>query len=184
MDLTLEMRSAGEKPRLLVIDSNWAYAGVISRRLAEFGYRVATADSAQSGLAEMYRIPVDLVLCDADLRGTTGIEMARMVRDDPVHRDVPLLLVVGRSNTDAAVRAFKAGADGVVRKPCHFEVLAACIDRQLKRAEAMKQLADDNAALDAKIVSRVIELRETQAQLNAAENERLRLAAILDGRAA
>ena len=184
MELTLEMRTAGERPRLLVIDSNWAYAGVISRRLSQFGYRVATADSAQSGLAEMYRIPVDLVLCDVELRGTTGIELARMIRDDPVHRDVPVLLVVGRSNTDAAVRAFKAGADGVVRKPCHFEVLAACIDRQLKRAEAMKQLAGDNAALDAKIVSRVIELRETQAQLSAAENERLRLAAILDGRAA
>ena len=184
MELTLEMRTAGERHLLLVIYSNWAYAGVISRRLTKYCYRVATSYSAQSGLAEMYRIPVDLVLCDVELRGTTGIELARMIRDDPVHRDVPLLLVVGRSNTDAAVRAFKAGADGVVRKPCHFEVLAACIDRQLKRAEAMKQLAGDNAALDAKIVSRVIELRETQAQLSAAENERLRLAAILDGRAA
>ena len=184
MKLTLEMRTAGERPRVLVIDSNRAYAGVISRRLSEFGYRVATADSAQSGLAEMYRIPVDLVLCDVELRGTGGIELARMIRDDPVHRDVPVLLVVGRSNTDAAVRAFRAGADGVVRKPCHFEVLAACIARQLKRAETMKQLVDDNAALDAKIVNRVIELRETQARLNAAEKERRRLAAMLGGRAA
>ena len=182
MDLTLEMRSAGEQPRLLVIDSNWAHAGVLSRRLAEFGFRVATADSAQSGLAEMYRIPVDLVLCDVDLRGTTGIELARMIRDDPVHRDVPVLLIVGRSNTEDAVRAFRAGADGVVRKPCHFEVLAACIDRQLKRAEAMKQLAEDNATLDAKIVSRVIELRETQAQLSAAEKERRRLARLVEAR--
>jgi len=184
MEMTLEMRSAGERPRLLVIDSNRSYAGVMSKRLSEFGYRVAAADSAQSGLAEMYRIPVDLVLCDVELRGTTGIELARMIRDDPVHREVPLLLVVGRSKADAAVQAFRAGADGVVRKPCHFEVLAACIDRQLKRSEALKQLADDNAALDAKIISRVIELRETQAQLHRAEKERLRLAAIVDGRAA
>jgi DNA-binding response OmpR family regulator len=184
MSPNLQMKTAGEQPRLLVIDSNRNYLGVLARRLSEFGYRVATAESAQSGLAEMYRIPVDLVLCDVELRGTTGIELARMVRDDPVHRDVPVLLVVGRSDPGAAVRAFEAGADGVIRKPCHFEVLGACIARQLSRAEAIKRLVGDKAALDAKIVSRVIELRETQAQLNTAERERRRLAAIVEGRAA
>jgi DNA-binding response OmpR family regulator len=107
-----------------------------------------------------------------------------MFRDDPSHRDVPVLLIVGRSDPAAAVRAFQAGADGVVRKPCHFEVLAACIARQLSRAETMKRLAGDKAALDAKIISRVIELRETQAQLNVAERERRRLAAIVEGKAA
>jgi DNA-binding response OmpR family regulator len=184
MSLNLQMKTAGEQPRLLVIDSNRNYLGVIARRLSEFGYRVATGESAQSGLAEMYRIPVDLVLCDVELRGTNGIELARMIRDDPVHRDVPLLLVVGRSDPGSAVRAFESGADGVIRKPCHFEVLAACIARQLSRAEAMKRLVGDNAALDAKFVSRVIELRETQAQLTTAERERRRLAAIVEGRAA
>jgi DNA-binding response OmpR family regulator len=181
---TVRMKSAGAEPRVLVIEANRAYAGVMSRRLAGFGYRVATADSAQAGLAEMYRIPVDLVLCEASLPGTSGIEFVRMVRDDPVHREVPVMLVVGRSDAGIAIKAFESGADGIIRKPCHFDLLAACLSRQLKRAEAMKRLEGDKAALDAKIVSRVIELRETQAQLNAAEKERRRLAAIVEGRAA
>ena len=183
MDVTSQ-KLGGSRARLLVIDANRNYLGVLSRRLSEFGYRVATAETAQSGLAEMYRIPVDLVLCDVELKGTSGIEFARMVRDDQVHRDVPLLLVAARSDPAAAVKAFQAGADGVVRKPCHFEVLAACIDRQLNRAEAVRQLTQDNAALDAKIITRILELRETQAQLSAAEMERRRLAAIVECRAA
>ena len=138
---TLSMKSAGEQPRVLVIEPNRNYLGVMARRLAEFGYRVATAESAQSGLAEIYRIPADLILCEVNLPGTNGIELARMLRDDPVHAGVPLLIMVGRSDPSAAVRAFEAGADGVIRKPCHFEVLAACIARQLNRAEAMKRLA-------------------------------------------
>lgn len=184
MNSNAGIKTSDEQPRLLVIHANRNYLGILARRLAEFGYRVATAESAQAGVAEMYRIPVDLVLCDVELRGTTGIELARMIRDDPSHRDVPVLLIVGRSDPAAAVRAFQAGADGVVRKPCHFEVLAACIARQLSRAETMKRLAGDKAALDAKIISRVIELRETQAQLNVAERERRRLAAIVEGKAA
>jgi DNA-binding response OmpR family regulator len=169
---------------VLVIEPNRNYLGVLARRLSEFGYRLATAESAQAALAEIYRIPVDLVICEANLPGTNGIEFARMIRDDPVHANIPVLLLVGRSDPGAAIRAFEAGADGVVRKPCHFEVLAACIARQLKRSEALKRLAEDKAALDAKIISRVIELRETQAQLSAAEAERRRLAAIVDSRAA
>lgn len=184
MDHAFEMQTAGEQRRVLVIEPNRNYLGVVARRLTDFGYRVATAETAQAGLAEMYRIPVDLVLCETNLPGTTGIEFARMLRDDPLHRDIPLLLIVGRSDPAAAISAFRAGADGVIRKPCHFEVLGACIDRQLKRADALKRLSEDNAALDAKVISRVIELRDVQQQLSAAETERRRLAAIVEGRAA
>jgi len=184
MESTLEMQGAGEQPRLLVIEPNRTYLSVLARRLGELGYRIATAESAQSGLAEMSRVPVSLVLCEANLPGTSGIELARMIRDDPVHRHLPVLIVVGRSDPAAAVRAFRAGADGVVRKPCHFEVLGACIARQLLRAEAFRRLSDDKAALDAKVISRVIELREVRERLSAVETDWRRLAAIVEGRAA
>lgn len=184
MDLTSAVQSASARPRVLVIEPDRAYLGILARRVAQAGYRVATADSAQGGLAELYRMPVDLIVAEALLPGTTGIELARMIRDDPVHLALPVLLIVGRSDQASAVRAFEAGADGIVRKPCHFDVLVACIERHLKRAESMKQLAAANAALDAKIICRLIELRETQARLSQAEGERRRLAAIVEGKAA
>jgi len=159
-----------ERPRILVVEPDRRYCGVLARRLGEFGYRVATADCAQSAMAELHRMPVNLVLSEARLRVTSGVELVRMIREDATHGELPILLVVGRSDTGAAVRAFEAGADGVVRKPCHFEVLAACIARQIERAEAMKRLADDNAALDARVIERAIqlgELRQRLAQLEA-----------------
>jgi two-component system, OmpR family, phosphate regulon response regulator PhoB len=170
MNSTLQMKAAGNEPRILVIQPNRSYLRVIARRLKEFGYRVASAETAQNGIAELYRVPVDLVLCDVNLPGTSGIELARMVREDPVNRDIPLLLVVGRSDPTAAVRAFEAGADGVIRKPCHFEVLGACIARQLDRADAVKRLINDNVMLDARVVERAIqigELRDELAQVRA-----------------
>jgi two-component system, OmpR family, phosphate regulon response regulator PhoB len=165
MNATLKMQAAGDEPRILVIQSNRNYLGVVVRRLKEFGYRVAAAETAQTGLAEMYRVPVDLVLCDVNLPETSGIEFARMVREDPVNRDIPLLLFVGRSDPAAAVNAFAAGADGVIRKPCHFEVLDACIARQLDRADAVKRLVNDNATLDARVVERAIQIGELRDEL-------------------
>ena len=154
-----------ERPRILVVEPDRRYCGVLARRLGEFGYRVATADSAQSAMAELHRMPVSLVLSEARLRVTSGVELVRMIREDAAHRDLPVLLVIGRSDTGEAVRAFDAGADGVVRKPCHFEVLAACIARLLERAEAMKRLAEDNAALDARVIERAIEVGELRQRL-------------------
>lgn len=154
-----------KRPRILIVEPDRRYCGVLARRLGEFGYRVATADCSHSAMAELHRLPVHLVLSDIRLPVTGGVELVRMIREDSTHRELPVLLVVGRSDTGAAVRAFEAGADGVVRKPCHFEVLAACIARQLERADAMKRLADDNAALDARVIERAIELGELRQRL-------------------
>lgn len=158
-----------ERSRILVVEPDRRYCGALARRLGEFGYRVATADCAQSAMAELHRLPVSLILSEALLPVTSGIELVRMIREDAAHCELPVLLVVGRSDRGAAVRAFDAGADGVVRKPCHFEVLAACIARQLERADAMKRLAEDNAALDARVVERAIEIGELRDRLERLE---------------
>ncbi|MGE5089251.1 MAG: response regulator, partial [Candidatus Levyibacteriota bacterium] len=63
------------------------------------------------------------------------------------------------------VRAYEAGADDVVVKPFHFEVLFARIERRLSRARSLQQLRDDNATLDARVVERAIQLGELREQL-------------------
>ena len=166
---------AGEPPRLLVIEPNRLYLGVIARRLNDCGFRVATARTAQEGLAELHRIPVDLVLSELRLPGTSGIELVRLLREDAAHRHLPVLLIVGRTDRKGSIAGFKAGADGVVRKPFHFEVLAARIGREIERARTFENLRHDNAALDARVISRAIELGEMRSRWEESEAERRRL---------
>lgn len=164
-----------EQPRVLIVEPRRDYLAVIARRLAEAGYRVATADGAQSAMAELHRQPVTLVLAELKMPANGGIELVRMIRDDTVLRDLPVLMVAGRSDNDAAVEAFAAGADGIVRKPFHFEVLIARIAREIERARSVGELRGDNAALDARVVTRSIELGEMRERWLTAEAERARL---------
>ena len=166
---------AAPQPRVLLVEPKRSYLGVLARRVGEAGYRVATAEGAQAAMAEIHRMPVDLVLSELTLPGTSGVELVRMVRDDAVNRDLPLILMGGRSEAAAAVRALQAGADDVVRKPFHFEVLIARIARQLARARAMKELRAANATLDARVVTRAIELGEMRDRWLQSEAERRRL---------
>jgi PleD family two-component response regulator len=75
------------------------------------------------------------------------------------------MLITGRSNTKGAVRAYEAGADDVIRKPFDFEILLARLARRIEWASAMRQLREDNAALDARVVERAIQIGELRDRL-------------------
>ena len=168
-----------QAPRILLVEPNRSAMGVLARRLGESGYRVAAAEGAQAAVAELHRLPVDLVLAELVMPLMSGIELARLIRDDTAIRDLPVILIAGRSDRTGAVRALAAGADDVVVKPFHHEVLLARIARQLARARGFKQLRADNAALDARVVTRAIELGEMRAALALSESERARLAGLI-----
>jgi DNA-binding response OmpR family regulator len=109
------------------------------------------------------------------MESVSGVELTRRIRDDTVLKDTPIVLITGRTDSSGAVEGFAAGADDVVAKPFHFEVLAARIAQRIARARSVKELRTDNANLDARVVTRSLELVETRAALQASEAERLRL---------
>jgi DNA-binding response OmpR family regulator len=154
-----------ERPRILVVEPNRTNLGVMARRLAEAGYRVTTADSGASAIAELYRLPIDLVLAELNMPRMTGAELARAIRGEVQWNDIPVMLITGKSDPKGAVRAYEAGADDVILKPFHFEVLIARIGRRIERARSIKRLKEDNAALDARVVERAIQIGELREEL-------------------
>ena len=156
-----------ERPRILLVEPNRAYLGVLAHRLSEAGFRVTTADNGASAIAELYRLPIGLVLAELDMPRMSGAELARAIRGEVQWNDVPVMLITGKSKPADAVRAYEAGADDIILKPFHFEVLVARIERRIARARSVKQLRDDNAALDARVIERAIQIGELKEKLKA-----------------
>jgi len=154
-----------ERPRILVVEPNRTYLGVLAHRLSEAKFRVTTADSGASAIAELYRLPIDLVLSELSMPRMSGAELARAIRGEVQWNDLPIMLITGRSKPAEAVRAYEGGADDVILKPFHFEVLFARIDRRIEAARSLKRLQEDNAALDARIVERAIQIGELRDRL-------------------
>ena len=163
---------ADDRPRILVVEPNRSALAVLARRLSNAGYRVATTDCGGSALAELHRLTIDLVLAELNMPRISGAELARAIRSEVRWRDVPIMLITGRSEPTGAVRAYEAGADDVILKPFHFEVLVARIERRIRRARSVRQLRIDNATLDARLASRAIEMGEMRDRLAAIEAAR------------
>jgi len=154
-----------ERPRILIVEPNRTNLGVLARRLSEAGLRVTTADNGASAIAELYRLPIDLVLAELDMPRMSGAELARAIRGEVQWNDIPVMLITGKSEPKGAVRAYESGADDVILKPFHFEVLYARIERRIDRARSVRRLQADNAALDARVVERAIQIGELREQL-------------------
>jgi two-component system, OmpR family, phosphate regulon response regulator PhoB len=168
--------AARKGPRVLIVDPKRTNLAVLARRLGDEGYRISTAEGGQAAIAALHRHhDVDLILAELYMPGISGSELVRLVRSESIWRDIPIILITGRSAPGGAVEAYAAGADDVVLKPFHFEVLAARIERRLARAKALEELRLDNAVLDARVVTRAIELGEMRARLLESEAERRRL---------
>jgi DNA-binding response OmpR family regulator len=95
----------------------------------------------------------------------SGAELARAIRGEVQWNDIPVMLITGKSDPKGAVRAYEAGADDVILKPFHFEVLFARIGRRVDRARSVQRLKNDNAVLDARVVERAIEVSELRQKL-------------------
>ena len=152
--------TSDERPRILVVEPNRNNLGVLARRLADQGFRVTTADNGASAIAELYRLPIDLVLAELDMPRMSGAELARAIRGEVKWNDIPVMLITGKSDPKGAVRAYESGADDVILKPFHFEVLIARIERRIEWARSVQRLKHDNAALDARVVERAIQIGE------------------------
>ncbi len=160
---------------ILVVDDSRTNLNVIGKRLTHFGYLTALADNGGEALDLIAARGFDLVLLDLVMPGMNGLQVLAELRSRPETADLPIIVVTGRSDPAAAVQALAAGADDHVAKPFDFDVLNARIERTLARARRIADLKRSNAALDARIAARAMELGETRNELADLRADRQRL---------
>jgi DNA-binding response OmpR family regulator len=166
-----------KRPRLLVVSPNRSHLSLLAKRLGSEGYAIVTAGDGRAALGELHRSTIDLVLAELVMTPMSGPELTRAIRGQAAFAEVPVMLIASRAEPDPAVRAFEAGAEDVILKPFHFEVLVARIERRLAAARQVAALRADMNAMDARAALKAIELGELRDRMYALEAERRRVSA-------
>lgn len=81
------------KPFILCIEDNEMYLRLRKAVLEEAGYTVLSATNESDALEVLSEAPVCLVLSDHMLRGTTGTDLAKRMKQ--IKRDVPIIVYSG-----------------------------------------------------------------------------------------
>jgi diguanylate cyclase (GGDEF)-like protein/PAS domain S-box-containing protein len=135
--------------RLLVVDDAAENRELVCKWLGRRGYVAIPAASGDEALRRLEAEPIDLVLLDVVMPDLDGIEVLRRIRARRSARELPVLMVTGRTSDDDILGALLADANDYVTKPIDFPVLLQRIEVHLARlrAEAALKRSEERFAL-------------------------------------
>jgi two-component system phosphate regulon response regulator PhoB len=119
---------------ILVVEDEEAIREMVGLALTRNNYRFRQAEDAEQARALINECFPDLILLDWMLPGTSGIELARQLKDNAATRHLPIIMLTARAEEDDKVNALEAGADDYVTKPFSPRELLARIKSVLRRA--------------------------------------------------
>jgi putative two-component system response regulator len=112
--------------------------------LVSRGYDVTTASSAEEAEEKLLSGPhPDVILLDVIMPGKSGYELCHELKNDPLTRLIPVVMITGLSDREDKVRGIEVGADDFLNKPIFPEELFARVKSLVKLKEFTDEL--DNA---------------------------------------
>ena len=112
------------RQQILVVDDNQPARQLIKSTLALAGYTgITEAVDGGKALEALQKRKFDLIVCDWDMPGTTGIEVLRAVRADEKLSTIPFLMVTANQQRDFVEAAIEAGVNDYVAKPYRLNTL-------------------------------------------------------------
>jgi adenylate cyclase len=120
---------------ILVVDDQNDNRAVLKRLLTRVGHTVYTADSGESALEQLADHTIDIVLLDLSMPGMGGKSALTKIKEDPLLRSTPVIVISGHQDLDSVVECITAGADDYLFKPFNSVLLHARIAAGLERKQ-------------------------------------------------
>lgn len=125
---------------VLVVDDHEPNRLLLAQQLTYLGHRVTVAEDGAHGLREWCsRRGFDVVICDCEMPGLDGYDLARAIRLEEQRKGLSpcrLLACTADTSGDQRERCREAGIDECLTKPLGLEALAAALAPALPPAMA------------------------------------------------
>ncbi len=128
--------------RILVVDDLPENVFMLQDRLENEGYEVVTAYDGKTGIAKASCDMPDLILLDVMMPEMTGIEVCRILKENPATTDIPIIMVTAKSSAEDVKEGLDSGAFDYIKKPFEKVEMLSRVKSALKLSEAHKQVVD------------------------------------------
>ncbi len=130
---------------ILIVDDDSAIKESVEEYLKLLAYEVKSAQSADEALEILKTFKADVVLTDIMMQGMDGLELTRIIKEDP---NIDVMVMTGYSADYSYEEAVKAGASDFIFKPFRFEELDLRIKRVLRETQFKKEKAQMLAEME------------------------------------
>lgn len=118
--------------RILVIEDNADNMKLMVYLLKASAHEVSSAMSGEEGLARIEEMPFDVIICDIQLPGIGGEDVARTLKADTQWSDIPLIAVTAYAMVGDRDKIMSAGFDDYIAKPIEPRTFVKKIETHLE----------------------------------------------------
>lgn len=134
------------KYRILVVDDEEDICEILQFNLANDGYEVDVAHSAEEAL-EKNIASYDLLLLDVMMGEMSGFKMADVLRKQKNTESIPIIFLTAKDTENDIITGFSLGADDYISKPFSIRQVQARVAAVLKRTCGKQEEQSDNRNL-------------------------------------
>ncbi len=131
--------SGAERPMVLVVDDEYRVLNEVTEVLARANFASHCCATSGEAFSAVMTTPPDLILCDVNLQGESGVELCERIKQQPGLEHVPVMFLSGAQLPDIIRRNYAAGGTYCLRKPFDSNVLIELIDQALSVTETISQ---------------------------------------------
>lgn len=146
-----------QKQTVLVVDDTPENIDILVGTLRE-DYIVKAAVNGTMALEIARKQPPDIILLDIMMPGIDGFEVCRLLKEDYLTRNIPVIFVTAKIGVEDELRGLSLGAIDYIAKPISPPVVMARVKTHLA-------LYDQNRELDRKVSLQTQEINETRLQI-------------------
>ena len=127
---------------VVVVDDSISVRKFVGRMLEKHGYRVRLASDGLEASEVVAQSGCHLIVTDLEMPRMNGYELMAHLRQDPITRRIPVLVVTSRAGAKHRDRAIKEGAAGFLTKPVQEEQLLAEVSKLIGAAAGTREAAN------------------------------------------
>ncbi len=106
-----------KKARILIVDDTQGNIQILGTILLKEGYQVNVARNGLQALNLVEKVIPDLILLDIMMPEMDGYETCRHLKSSPQTKNIPVIFLTARTDTDDIIKGFEMGAVDYITKP-------------------------------------------------------------------
>jgi len=123
-----------EQKHILVVDDEADLIELVSYNLRKEGFTVDSASDGENAIKKIRKGTYSLVILDLMLPGIQGIELCRIIRNDPKTVNLPIIMLTAKGEEVDRILGLEMGADDYMSKPFSPRELVARVKAVLRRS--------------------------------------------------
>lgn len=126
-----------QPPLVLVVDDDDFNLRMCAANLRQEGMEALTALGGEQALEQARERQPDVILLDIIMPGMDGYQVLERLKEDPALAAIPVIMLTGRQDSSAVVKALDKGAHDYLKKPFDISEMVARVRSavRLRRAE-------------------------------------------------